>query len=65
MILIALGVGLVLVIEGLALALAPSRINQVMAAISAMNTDTRRRLGLGMVAAGAGLLLVWRLLGGA
>ena len=65
MILIALGVGLVLVIEGLALALAPSRINQVLAAISAMNTDTRRRLGLGMVTAGTGLLLAWRLLGGA
>lgn len=65
MILIALGLGLVLVIEGLALALAPRRLDQVVALLSAMPSETRRRLGLAMVAAGTGLLMLWRVLGGA
>lgn len=65
MILILLGLGLVLVIEGLALVLAPRRLDQIIAVLSAMPPETRRRLGLAMVAAGAGLLMLWRLIGGA
>ncbi len=65
MTLILLGLGLVLVIEGLALVLAPRRLDQIIALLSAMPPETRRRLGLAMVAAGAGLLMLWRLFGGA
>jgi uncharacterized protein YjeT (DUF2065 family) len=61
--LIALGLGLVLVIEGLALALAPSRLDQALAILASMNSDMRRRLGLAMIAGGAVLLMVWRLFG--
>lgn len=52
-----LGLGLVLVIEGVALALAPSRIEDVLEAIRNIPVDTRRMLGLGSVA--VGVLLVW------
>lgn len=55
--LILLGIGLVLVIEGLAVALAPSRIEQVLAMFAAMGRDRRRLLGLGAMA--AGIVLVW------
>ncbi len=51
-------------IEGLALALAPSRLDQVMAMLSAMSAEKRRRAGLAMVAGGGGavdgLALGWR-----
>ena len=62
--LILLGIGLVLVIEGLAIALAPSRIEQVLAFFAAMDHDRRRLLGL--VALAGGVVLVWlsRLLAG-
>lgn len=52
-----LGLGLVLVIEGVALALAPSRIEDVLEAIRNIPVETRRMLGLGSVA--LGVLLVW------
>ncbi len=52
-----LGLGLVLVIEGVALALAPSRIEDVLEAIRNIPVETRRLLGLGSVA--LGVLLVW------
>ncbi len=55
--LILLGIGLVLVIEGLAIALAPSRIEQVLAFFAAMDRDRRRLLGL--VALAVGVALVW------
>jgi uncharacterized protein YjeT (DUF2065 family) len=54
---VLLAIGLVLVVEGLALALAPARMEQVMAAIAAMSRDRRRLIGLAMLA--AGVLLVW------
>ena len=52
-----LGLGLVCVIEGLALALAPSRLEDVLEAIRNIPIDTRRLIGLGAVA--FGVLLVW------
>ena len=55
--LILLGIGLVLVIEGLAIALAPSRIEQVLAFFAALDRDRRRLLGLAALA--GGVLLVW------
>jgi uncharacterized protein YjeT (DUF2065 family) len=55
--LVLLGLGLVLVIEGLALALAPSRMEDLLAAFAAMPRDRRRLIGLAALA--LGVLLVW------
>jgi uncharacterized protein YjeT (DUF2065 family) len=55
--LLLLGLGLVLVIEGLALALAPSRIEDLLAAFAALSRDRRRMIGL--VALAFGVALVW------
>jgi uncharacterized protein YjeT (DUF2065 family) len=52
-----LGLGLVLVIEGLALALAPSRIEQVLAFLASQPPDRLRLIGLAAIA--TGVLLVW------
>lgn len=52
-----LGLGLVLVIEGLALALAPRRLEDVLRALTALRPDQRR--GLGLAALACGVLLVW------
>jgi uncharacterized protein YjeT (DUF2065 family) len=52
-----LGLGLVLVIEGLALALAPSRIEQLLAFFATLSPERRRNLGLAAIA--TGVLLVW------
>lgn len=54
---IALGIGLVLVIEGLVIALAPSRFEDVVKALGEIPPETRRTLGLASVAAGT--VLVW------
>jgi hypothetical protein len=56
------GLGLVCVIEGLVLALAPSRLEQVMAQLAAMTPDQRRLLGLAAVALGVGLVALARAL---
>ena len=53
-------IGLVLVIEGLALALAPSRIEDLLAIFAAMSRDRRRALGLGALALGVGLVWLGR-----
>lgn len=50
---VILALGLVLVIEGLALALAPSRIEDLLRIISAMTSEQRRRVGMAAVALGA------------
>lgn len=55
--LVLLGLGLVFVVEGLALALAPSRMEDLLARIAAMPRDQRRMIGLAAVA--AGVVLVW------
>lgn len=54
---ILLGIGLVLVIEGLAFALMPDRLEEVLDALRSMPRETRRLLGLTAVT--VGLLLVW------
>ena len=52
-----LGLGLVLVIEGLVVALAPSRLEELVKLIAETPVETRRTLGL--VAVAIGVLLVW------
>ena len=54
---ILLALGLVLAVEGLALALAPSRMEELLAAFAAMTRDRRRIIGLCALA--LGVLLIW------
>ncbi len=49
--------GLVAVIEGLVLALAPSRMEDMLRALSEIPIQTRRMLGLGTVA--FGVAVIW------
>jgi hypothetical protein len=53
----ALAAGLVLVVEGLILALAPGRIDRLIEAVRQMPVENRRWLGLGAMTAGA--ILIW------
>lgn len=55
--LVLLGIGLVLVFEGLVLALLPNRLEELIKLISDMPIETRRAFGLGAIA--LGVLLVW------
>jgi uncharacterized protein len=55
--LLALAIGLVLVVEGLALALAPRRMEDALRALAALSRDQRRAIGLGALA--VGVFLVW------
>ncbi|MHC0053229.1 DUF2065 domain-containing protein [Actibacterium sp. D379-3] len=57
MAMLLLAIGLVLVVEGLVFALAPSRLDEMLAAIARLPVDTRRMLGL--VAVALGVALVW------
>lgn len=57
MTMILLALGLVLVVEGLALALAPLRIIEVLRMLVALGRDRCRMLGLGAVA--LGVVLIW------
>lgn len=57
------GLGLVLVIEGLALALAPSRIEAALDLLRTMSPGQRRMLGLVALSGGVALLWTIRLLG--
>ena len=54
---VLLGIGLVFVLEGLVLALAPSRIDEILRLIAQMPVETRRLLG--MLAITTGALLLW------
>ena len=54
---VLLAVGLVLVIEGLAFALAPSRLEEVVAFIARLGPERLRLIGLAMLA--LGVALVW------
>ncbi|SLN76055.1 DUF2065 family protein [Roseisalinus antarcticus] len=51
------GIGLVLVVEGLAYALAPSLVEQALAALRRLTPEQRRYVGL--LACAAGLALLW------
>jgi uncharacterized protein YjeT (DUF2065 family) len=52
-----LAIGLVLCIEGLALALAPSRMEELLRHLAEMPTERRRTIGLAALA--LGVVLVW------
>ncbi|MBN2906109.1 MAG: DUF2065 domain-containing protein [Rhodobacteraceae bacterium] len=54
---IVLALGLVLVVEGLVFALAPSRLDELVELIRQIPPETRRLIGLGAVALGT--VLVW------
>lgn len=54
------GLGLAAVIEGLVLALAPARLDQVLEALSRVPPETRRMMGLGAMAFGVALVWVAR-----
>lgn len=54
---IVTALGLVAVIEGLALALAPSRLDEVLALLARMPVETRRTLGLAAIT--LGVAIVW------
>lgn len=64
MIWVLLAVGLVAIVEGLVLALAPFRLEQVLAALTRMSLEQRRLIGLVAVAVGVGLVATWRALQG-
>ncbi|UWQ94749.1 DUF2065 domain-containing protein [Rhodobacteraceae bacterium M385] len=55
---ILMGLGMVLVIEGLVFALAPSRLEDLLRAMQAVPPEARRLIGLCAVAAGA-VLTSW------
>jgi len=52
-----MALGLVLVIEGLVFALAPSRLEDMLTALASFSPETRRLIGLAALA--VGVLLVW------
>ena len=54
---IVMAIGLVLVVEGLALALAPSRVEDVLELLQRLSLETRRHIGLGSLA--AGVAVIW------
>lgn len=52
-----IAIGLVAVIEGLVLVLAPSRFEELVRALEAMSLEQRRMLGLAFVA--IGVTIIW------
>ncbi|NNF24001.1 MAG: DUF2065 family protein [Rhodobacteraceae bacterium] len=58
-----LGLGLVLVLEGLVFALAPSRLDDILEMMRAIPPETRRLIGLAAVALGVCLVAVARMIG--
>lgn len=54
---VATAVGLLLVVEGLVLALAPSRIEEALEFLRSLSVENRRTIGL--VALAAGVLTIW------
>ena len=55
--LVLLGLGLVLVFEGLVFALAPSRLDEALEALKNIPPEARRTMGL--LAVALGVLLIW------
>jgi uncharacterized protein len=56
---VLLAIGLVLIVEGLAYALAPSFVEKALRVLASMPLEQRRIAGLGMAIAGA--VIVWLL----
>ncbi|WP_146587604.1 DUF2065 domain-containing protein [Puniceibacterium confluentis] len=54
---VLLGIGMVLVIEGLVYALAPSLVERLLETLRAMPVEARRTFGLGAIA--LGLVFLW------
>lgn len=55
--LLLLALGLVLVVEGLVLALLPARLDAILALVASLGPQRRRAIGLAALA--AGVALVW------
>ena len=55
-----LGLGLVAIVEGLALALAPAQWREALELVARMDPERRRLLGLAAVASGVGLVWLGR-----
>jgi uncharacterized protein len=64
MTMVLMAIGLVFVVEGLAFALAPLRIEDVLRWLQDMPVERRRMLGLGMVAMGVIVVWIGRAFGG-
>ena len=64
MTLVLWALGLVLIVEGLALALAPLRMEDLLRAMARLGRDQRRLIGLASVAAGGGLIWLARTVAG-
>jgi uncharacterized protein YjeT (DUF2065 family) len=64
MVMLLTGIGLVLVVEGLFLALAPGRIVELLAAVARMPVPTRQLIGMTALVIGAFLLTLAAALGG-
>lgn len=64
MLMVLTGIGLVLVVEGLLLALAPGRVVEMLAAVARMPVAVRRLIGMTALAVGAFLLTLAAALGG-
>lgn len=60
---VVLALGLVLIVEGLVLALAPARIEEALRLLASMPVETRRLIGFGALALGVLLLALARSLG--
>ena len=60
---ILLALGLVCIVEGLVYALAPSLVEDLLAALRALTLEQRRLVGLGAMALGAALLTLAQALG--
>jgi uncharacterized protein YjeT (DUF2065 family) len=58
--LVALALGLVLVVEGLVLALAPRRVEDALRALASLTVENRRLVGLGALALGVALVWLFR-----
>lgn len=58
-----LALGLVLIVEGLVYALAPSIVEQLLIALRALPEDSRRLLGLASIAIGGIMLWAAKMLG--
>lgn len=61
---VLMAIGLVFVVEGLAFALAPLRIEDALRLLQAMPINLRRMLGLGMVTLGVVVVWIGRSFGG-
>ena len=64
MLMLLTGIGLVLVVEGLLLALAPGRIVELLVAVARMPVPTRRLIGMTALVLGVFLLTLSAALGG-